>query len=110
MEYIRQMQDIAKKLKVVDIFYESSDSVEVEFDSLKSYVPTQGLFAGAIVCTFSVVCCMMTDWVRAKPMLAVWGVASTVLATVCAYGFLMSIGLPFTTTLFVTPFLMLGEP
>ncbi|CAG0912885.1 unnamed protein product [Notodromas monacha] len=107
-EFVRQMQAISKTSSMVDVYYESRDTVEHEFDSLKDFVPLQGFLAGLIVCIFSVVCCMMTDWVRAKPMLAVFGVASTVMATITAFGFLMSLGYPATTILCITPFLMLG--
>jgi hypothetical protein len=103
------MKKIAGKLKKVDIFYETKISVEYEFDSMKAFVPAQGLLAGVVVLIFSVACCQMSDWVKAKPMLGVVGVVSTLLATVTSYGFLMCVGFPFTTTLFIVPFLMLGE-
>jgi hypothetical protein len=108
-KFIEQMQIIAGQLKLVDIFYESSQTVEVEFDGLKRYVPKQGVLAGVIVVIFSFFSCMMSDWVKAKPMLGFLGVVSTVFGTMTAYGFLMSIGYPFTTVLLIVPFLMLGK-
>ncbi|CAG0916581.1 unnamed protein product [Notodromas monacha] len=108
LKFLSEMERVASLLNHTDIFYETSSTVEIEFDGLKYFVPAQGLLAGTLVVIYSVFCCMMADWVKAKPWLGFIGVVSTGLATVSSYGFLMCFGLPFTTVLYITPFLMLG--
>jgi predicted RND superfamily exporter protein len=62
----------------------------------------------AIMALFSVVTCMMTDWVRSKPWLGLLGNLSAAMATLCAFGVCMYIGIDFIGINLAAPFLMIG--
>ena len=57
---------------------------------------------------FCVITCMMTDWVKSKPLLGLFGVISAIMATLAAFGFCMYVGVPFIGINLAAPFLMLG--
>lgn len=54
------------------------------------------------------VTCMMTDWVRSKPWLGLLGNLSAAMATLCAFGVCMYIGIDFIGINLAAPFLMIG--
>ena len=58
---------------------------------------------------FSVVTCMMTDWVRSKPWLGLLGNISAAMATVAAFGLCIYLGIDFIGLNLAAPFLMIGE-
>lgn len=58
---------------------------------------------------FSVVTCMMTDWVRSKPWLGLLGNFSAAMATVAAFGLCIYLGVDFIGLNLAAPFLMIGE-
>ncbi|KAI4461442.1 patched-related [Holotrichia oblita] len=61
-----------------------------------------------IMAVFSIVTCMMTDWVRSKPWLGLLGNLSASMATLSAFGLCMYIGIDFIGINLAAPFLMIG--
>ncbi|CAG9783858.1 unnamed protein product [Diatraea saccharalis] len=57
---------------------------------------------------FSVVTCMMADWVRSKPWLGLLGNISAVMATAAAFGCAIYLGISFIGINLAAPFLMIG--
>ncbi|XP_045785831.1 patched domain-containing protein 3 [Maniola jurtina] len=57
---------------------------------------------------FSVVTCMMGDWVRSKPWLGLLGNISAVMATAAAFGCAIYLGISFIGINLAAPFLMIG--
>ncbi|XP_063921586.1 patched domain-containing protein 3 [Zophobas morio] len=62
----------------------------------------------AVMAIFSVVTCMMTDWVRSKPWLGLLGNLSAAMATLCAFGVCIYAGIDFIGINLAAPFLMIG--
>lgn len=58
---------------------------------------------------FSIVTCMMSDWVRSKPWLGLLGNMSAVMATAAAFGCAIYLGISFIGINLAAPFLMIGE-
>lgn len=58
---------------------------------------------------FSIVTCMMTDWVRSKPWLGLLGNLSAAMATAAAFGACIYIGVEFIGINLAAPFLMIGK-
>ncbi|RVE49013.1 hypothetical protein evm_006371 [Chilo suppressalis] len=57
---------------------------------------------------FSIVTCMMADWVRSKPWLGLLGNISAVMATSAAFGCAIYLGISFIGINLAAPFLMIG--
>ncbi|XP_039747230.1 patched domain-containing protein 3 isoform X2 [Pararge aegeria] len=57
---------------------------------------------------FSIVTCMMGDWVRSKPWLGLLGNISAVMATAAAFGCAIYLGISFIGINLAAPFLMIG--
>ncbi|OWR54203.1 Ptc-related protein [Danaus plexippus plexippus] len=57
---------------------------------------------------FSIVTCMMGDWVRSKPWLGLLGNISAVMATIAAFGCAIYLGISFIGINLAAPFLMIG--
>ncbi|XP_037973388.2 patched domain-containing protein 3 isoform X1 [Plutella xylostella] len=57
---------------------------------------------------FSIVTCMMADWVRSKPWLGLLGNISAVMATAAAFGLAIYMGISFIGINLAAPFLMIG--
>lgn len=57
---------------------------------------------------FSILTCMMADWVRSKPWLGLLGNLSAVMATAAAFGCACYIGISFIGINLAAPFLMIG--
>ena len=62
----------------------------------------------ALLATFSVVSCISTDCVRSKPLLAVLGVFSAIVAEMSSFGLVLHFGIPFVDIVASNPFLILG--
>lgn len=63
----------------------------------------------AIMALFSVITCMMSDWVRSKPWLGLLGNLSACMATVAAFGAVVYVGVDFIGINLAAPFLMIGK-
>ncbi|KAB0795639.1 hypothetical protein PPYR_12478 [Photinus pyralis] len=61
-----------------------------------------------IMALFSIVTCMMADWVRSKPWLGLLGNVSACMATVAAFGTCMYLDIDFIGINLAAPFLMIG--
>ena len=58
---------------------------------------------------FTVLTCMMADWVKSKPWLGVVGVLSSTLGSLAAFGLVCYCGVVFIGINMAAPFLMLGK-
>lgn len=58
---------------------------------------------------FSILTCMMADWVRSKPWLGLLGNISAVMATAAAFGCAIYLGISFIGINLAAPFLMIGK-
>ena len=96
-------------LRHIAVARSSSLTLEMELEAnTKSVVPYFSLNIGIMV-GFCVLTCMMTDWVKSKPLLGLLGVISSVQACIAAFGFVMYWGMRFSGITLAVPFLMLGE-
>ena len=77
----------AQDLPDIRIIRFSSLSMERELEKNTNSVIPYFSFNLAIMIGFCIFTCMMTDWVKSKPLLGLLGVASSVLATVGMYDF-----------------------
>lgn len=87
----------------------ASRTLELELEeNTKTIVP---YFSSTFIlmALFSVVTCMMTDWVRSKPWLGLLGNISAAMATVAAFGLCIYLGVDFIGLNLAAPFLMIGE-
>ena len=93
----------------VEVLRFSSLTLEVELENnTNSVLPFFTLNVGIMI-AFCVLTCMMTDWVKSKPLLGFLGVVSSILGTIAALGLAVYIGIPFTGINLAAPFLMLGK-
>lgn len=86
----------------------ASRTLDVELErNTRSIVP---FFSStfAIMAIFSVLTCMMTDWVRSKPWLGLLGNLSAGMATLAAFGLAMYLDFEFIGINLAAPFLMIG--
>ncbi|XP_076180343.1 patched domain-containing protein isoform X2 [Ptiloglossa arizonensis] len=86
----------------------ASRTLELELEeNTKTIVP---YFSSTFIlmAVFSVVTCMMTDWVRSKPWLGLFGNVSAAMATVAAFGLCIYLGVDFIGLNLAAPFLMIG--
>ncbi|CAK9817866.1 Patched domain-containing protein 3 [Anthophora plagiata] len=86
----------------------ASRTLELELEeNTKTIVP---YFSSTflLMALFSVVTCMMTDWVRSKPWLGLLGNVSAAMATVAAFGLCIYLGVDFIGLNLAAPFLMIG--
>ncbi|XP_044755811.1 patched domain-containing protein 3 isoform X1 [Coccinella septempunctata] len=108
LDLIEEKQDKQNIFEHIRIARFSSRTLDHELEkNTKSVVP---YFSStfAIMALFSVVTCMMTDWVRSKPWLGLLGNLSAAMATLCAFGICMYAGVDFIGINLAAPFLMIG--
>lgn len=93
----------------IDVLRFSSLTLEQELENnTNSVLPFFTLNVGIMI-AFCVMTCMMTDWVKSKPLLGLLGVVSSILGTIAALGLAVYVGIPFTGINLAAPFLMLGK-
>ena len=61
-----------------------------------------------IMVIFCIFTSMMTDWVKSKPLLGLFGVVSAIMGSMSAFGLVMYLGMDFIGINLAAPFLMLG--
>ncbi|XP_074031747.1 patched domain-containing protein [Leptinotarsa decemlineata] len=108
LDLIEQLQDKENKFEHIRIARFTSGTLGHELEkNAQSVVP---YFASTfiIMAVFSVVTCMMFDWVRSKPWLGLLGNISAAMATLCGFGFCMYAGVDFIGLNLAAPFLMIG--
>ena len=91
---------------VVNRFTSLTLEQELE-ENTNSVIPYFSLNIGIMI-VFCIVTCMMTDWVKSKPLLGLLGVSSAILASISAFGCVMYCGMDFIGINLAAPFLMLG--
>ena len=86
----------------------SSITLEQELEeNTNSVIPYFSLNIGIMV-IFCIFTCMMTDWVKSKPFIGLFGVLSAILGSISAFGLVMYLGMDFIGINLAAPFLMLG--
>ena len=84
----------------------SSLTLEQELEeNTNSVIPYFSLNIGIMI-VFCIVTCMMTDWVKSKPMLGLFGVISAILASISAFGCVMYFGMDFIGINLAAPLLI----
>lgn len=86
----------------------ASRTLELELEANTKTIVPYFFSTFAVMGIFSVVTCMMTDWVRSKPWLGLLGNVSAGMATVAAFGLCMYLGVDFIGLNLAAPFLMIG--
>ncbi|XP_006823209.1 patched domain-containing protein 3-like, partial [Saccoglossus kowalevskii] len=92
----------------IDVAYYTSQTLELELEASITSVFPLFTITFTLLITFSIVCCIMADWVRSKPMLGQLGVLSAGLAIVSSLGLMSYCGVPFINVVASMPFLILG--
>ena len=73
----------------------SSITLEQELEeNTNSVIPYFSLNIGIMV-IFCIFTCMMTDWVKSKPFIGLFGVLSAILGSISAFGLVMYLGMDF---------------
>ena len=97
-----------QKLPHLNVTRFSSITLEQELEeNTNSVIPYFSLNIGIMV-IFCIFTCMMTDWVKSKPLLGLFGVLSAILGSISAFGLVMYLGMDFIGINLAAPFLMLG--
>ncbi|CAG0888397.1 unnamed protein product, partial [Cyprideis torosa] len=93
----------------IDVFYFASRTIEEELEKNTDTISGEFTITIFIMVSFSVITCMMSDWVRSKPLVGLLGVISSVIATLAAFGLVMYLGMPFIGINMAAPFLILDN-
>ncbi|XP_023933054.1 patched domain-containing protein 3 [Lingula anatina] len=96
------------KFSDVNVAYFTSQTLQTELAKNREMVIPLFTITIAILVLFSVLSCLMSDWVRSKPWLGVLGVVTAALAIISSFGLLLHIGVEYNDIVAVTPFLILG--
>ena len=86
-----------------------SSTLETELDDASTSVILDFSITFTVLITFSICSCVMLDWVRSKPWLAMCGVLSAGLAILSSFGLMSYLGLPYINVVGSSPFLILGK-
>ncbi|XP_048522309.1 patched domain-containing protein 3 [Dendroctonus ponderosae] len=108
LNLIEQVQDIENRFKHIRIARFASKTLDHELEKNARSVIPYFTSTFVIMAIFSVVTCMMTDWVRSKPWLGLLGNISAAMATLCAFGICMYADVDFIGINLAAPFLMIG--
>lgn len=96
------------KLPDIKVYHLSSLTLEEELENnTNSVIPFFSFNVGLMI-GFCILTCMMTDWVKSKPLLGLFGIISAIMGTLTAFGFCIYLGVPFIGINMAAPFLMLG--
>ncbi|XP_077994502.1 patched domain-containing protein 3-like [Glandiceps talaboti] len=93
----------------IDISFLISGSLDHDYIAIVIAMLPRITISFFILTTFSVLTCMMSNWVASKPVLGIMGVISALLAGVTAFGLLLFCGVPFIHLCIGTPCLILGK-
>lgn len=83
----------------------TSRTLDIELEKNTQSVTPYFMSTFVIMIVFSVFTCMMTDWVRSKPMLGLLGNVSAVMGTFAAFGVATYCGVDFIGINLAAPFL-----
>ncbi|CAH1799201.1 unnamed protein product [Owenia fusiformis] len=92
----------------VNVHFLTSRSLQEELESSTTGIISSFSIAYTILCTFSMVSCLMFDWVRSKPWLGLIGAVTACLAILTSLGLLCAVGVEFTSIVATMPFLIVG--
>lgn len=83
----------------------ASRTLDIELEkNTKSVIPYFTI-TFIVMIIFSIFTCMMTDWVRSKPMLGLLGNISAAMGTLAAFGLAVYLGYDFIGIILAAPFL-----
>nr|CAH7721482.1 unnamed protein product [Callosobruchus chinensis] len=108
LDLIERLQDKENRFDHIRIARFSSRTLDHELEKNAKSVMPYFTSSFGIMALFSVVTCMMFDWVRSKPWLGLLGNVSAAMATLCAFGICMYAGVDFISINLAAPFLMIG--
>ena len=91
------------------IYHGATNSLEVQFIQASESIMPKFAAPFVLLVAFSVLSCMMNDWVSSKPYLAFTGLLSTGLSLATTFGFLSAIGVSAVPHVGLVPFLTIGE-
>ena len=93
----------------INIDFQTSLSLDqVIEDSLASILPLF-IVAYTVLAMFSILACLMFDWVRAKPWVALGGLVAAGLGIVSSMGVVSAAGVKFASVVGTMPFLIMGK-
>lgn len=87
----------------------ATNSLTTQFDEASEDIAPKFAAPFILLITFSIMSCMMNDWVRSKPWLALMGVISTGLSLASVFGLLSALGIKAVPQVGLVPFLTLGK-
>ena len=110
-EYLNELRDrmFDYRDSRLRIEFRTSLTLEQELqEALGSVIP---LFAITylVLLVFALLSCLMFDWVRSKPFVAISGLVAAAMGVVSAMGLLSFVGVPFASVIGTMPFLIMGE-
>lgn len=108
MDAVGEAED-SGRFKYISTSRFASRTMELEFERNTQTVVPYYTSTFLVICVFSVVTCMMADWVRSKPWLGFLGNVSAAMATTSAFGLCMYLGIDFIGINLAAPFLMIGK-
>ncbi|CAH1155955.1 unnamed protein product [Phaedon cochleariae] len=108
LNLIEEIQDKEDRFQHIRIARFASRTLDHELEKNTKSVMPYFTSTFAIMAIFSIVTCMMFDWVRSKPWLGLLGNLSAAMATLGAFGFCMYAGIDFIGLNLAAPFLMIG--
>ena len=91
------------------IYHCETNSLAEQFNAASADITPKFAAPFTLLIMFSILSCMMNDWVRSKPWLAISGVLSAGLALVSVFGLLSAVGCRAVPQVGLVPFLTLGE-
>ncbi|KAF7270000.1 hypothetical protein GWI33_016989 [Rhynchophorus ferrugineus] len=108
LDLIEKIQDRENIFQHIRIARFASRTLDHELEKNTNSVIPYFTSTFVIMAVFSIVTCMMSDWVRSKPWLGLLGNLSAAMATLGAFGFCMYAGVDFIGINLAAPFLMIG--
>ena len=103
------LEEFTNKTEGFQIYSGSTSSLARQFDEASEDIMPKFVIPLIILVMFSVGSCMMSDWVRSKPWLALLGVLSAFLALLSSFGLLSAVGTKAVPQVGLVPFLILGK-
>ena len=93
----------------ITTYHCATNSLEVQFDTAIKNIMPQFAAPFVLLVVFTVMSCMMKDWVRSKPYLALTGLLSTAFSLATTFGLLSLLGIGAPPYVGLVPFLTIGE-
>ena len=111
MQWQREAMAVVEQLKFEHIIVSrhTARSIRDELHEVAKRISPLFIVSFFILFIFSAASLMTTDWLQAKPQLAVAGVVSSCLAIPSAFGVCSQFGIPAADIVAASPFLIVGE-